>query len=125
MEIGFIISLIVVFIFVFIILAIMIPFDRKYVVRENRKINYKKMNVYLRWNTFDTVTIALAAYTIICVQILNLLLSFGETIQNPYVQFFTNQSQVWVIVTFAYFISRLTATLKSIQAHYGGTNEKD
>ena len=122
---GFIISLIVVFIMIAIILIIMIPFNRKYIVRENRKVNYKKTTIYLRWNRFDTLTVVLAGYTILCVQILNLLISSGLSVENSFVQFFTNQSQAWVIVTFCYFISRITATLKSIQAHYGDTNEQN
>ncbi|MFJ7951091.1 group-specific protein [Lysinibacillus sp. NPDC096418] len=102
-----------------IILALVIPMDRKYVVRENRKINYKKTTIYLRWNVFDTLTLVLAIYTIICVQALNMLLSFGQTVENPYVQFFTNQSQVWVIVVVVYLVSRVSITLKSIKAHWG------
>ncbi|WP_457812764.1 group-specific protein [Lysinibacillus fusiformis] len=102
-----------------IILALVIPLDRKYVVRENRKINYKKTTIYLRWNVFDTLTLVLSIYTILCVQALNFLLTAGQTIENPYVQFFTNQSQAWVIVIVAYLVSRVSITLKSIKAHWG------
>ena len=116
---GFIISLIVGAIGIIVILATLIPFFRKYIVRENGKINYKKTTIYLRWNVFDTVTLLLAIYTIICVQVLNILLSSGETIENPYVQFSTNQAQVWVIVMVVYFVMRISATLKSIKAQFG------
>lgn len=116
---GFIISLIVGAIGIIVILATLIPFFRKYIVRENGKINYKKTTIYLRWNVFDTVTLLLAIYTIICVQMLNILLSSGETIENPYVQFSTNQAQVWVIVMVVYFVMRISATLKSIKAQFG------
>src|SRR5699024_8797709 len=109
---GFIISMVMMFIFIAVILAIMIPYDRKYIVRENGKVNYKKTTVHLRWNTFDTLTIVLAIYTIICVQILNFLISSGENIDNPYVQFFTNQSQAWVIVTILYLFVRIHTILK-------------
>lgn len=54
-------------------------------------------------------------YACICVQALNILVSTGETIQNPYVQFFTNQSQVWIIVASGYLISRISLTLKGIK----------
>lgn len=47
---------------------------------------------------------------------LNILLSSGETIDNPYVQFFTNQAQAWIIVIVVYFVMRISATIKSIQA---------
>lgn len=96
--------------------AILIPFFRKYIVRENGKINYAKTVIYLRWNVFDTITLLLAIYTIVCVQGLNILLSSGETIDNPYVQFFTNQAQAWIIVIVVYFVMRISATIKSIQA---------
>lgn len=41
---GFIISLIVAAIGMIVIFATLIPFFRKYIVRENGKINYKKNN---------------------------------------------------------------------------------
>lgn len=119
MGIGFIVSLIVVGVWMIIILGITIPMDKKYVVRENGKINYKKTTIYLRWNVFDTLTLVLAIYTILCVQALNILLFLGKTIENPYVQFFTNQSQAWVIVIVLYLVSRVSMTLKSIKAHWG------
>lgn len=119
MGIGFIISLMITGVWIAIILGILIPFFRKYVVRENGKINYVKTTIYLRWNLFDTMTLVLAIYTIGCVQGLNLLLSAGETIDNPYVQFFTNQAQAWVIVMVGYFVARISATMKSIKARFG------
>ncbi|GEN29801.1 H+/gluconate symporter-like permease [Cerasibacillus quisquiliarum] len=126
MDIGWIISLIVTGIWIIVILMIVIPMDRKYIVRENRKINYKKTKILLRWNVFDTLTLIVAIYTIICVQALNFLLSSGETIENPFVQFFTNQSQAWVIVTICYLVSRVTMTLKAIKAHMkDATNENE
>lgn len=125
MGIGFIISMIIVGIAIIVIMMIMVPYDRKYIVREKRKINFKKTTIYLRWNVFDTLTLVVAIYTIICVQALNLLLSFGETIENPFVQFFTNQSQAWVIVTVVYLVTRVSLTLKSIKAHIGDLNNEE
>lgn len=125
MDIGWTVSLVVTGIFITIIMAIMIPYDRKYIVRENRKINYKKTTVFLRWNVFDSLTLVIAMYTIICVQALNFLLSSGETIENPFVQFFTNQSQSWVIVTILYLLSRVSVTLKSIKAHLEVENDQE
>ena len=119
MGIGFILSMIVMIIAIIIILVVIFPFERKYVVRENRKINYKKTTIYLRWNVFDTLSLLIAIYTIICVQVLNILISTGQTIENPFVQFFTNQSQAWVIVTVAYLITRISATIKCIKANFG------
>ena len=123
MDTGFIISLIVGGIMMVMILVILIPLDRKYIVRKNGKINYAKTTIYLRWNVFDTVTLILAIYTIVCVQGLNLLLSFGETIDNPYVQFFTNQAQAWVIVMVVYFVMRISGTIKSIKARFGDIDD--
>ncbi|MEK4700240.1 group-specific protein [Solibacillus sp. FSL R7-0668] len=122
---GFIVSLIVVAIWMIIIFAIMIPYNNKYIKRKNKKIDYEKTKIYLRWNVFDTLTLTLAIYTIICVQVLNFLISSGENVENPYVQFFTNQSQVWVIVTVGYLVTRITTTLKSIKAQFGDINESD
>ncbi|MRG85733.1 group-specific protein [Salinibacillus xinjiangensis] len=119
MGIGWIVSLIVAGVIGILIMAITIPLDRKYVVRENGKINYKKTTIYLRWNVFDTLTLILAIYTIICVQVLNVFVTNGHTVENPYVQFFTNQSQAWTIVTIAYLISRLSMTLKAIKVRWG------
>lgn len=124
MGIGFIISLGVIGVAISVILSVLIPVSRKYIVRENGKINYAKTTIYLRWNVFDTVTITLAIYTIICVQTLNILLSAGETIENPFVQFFTNQAQAWVIVMVLYFISRISATMKSIKARFGEMDDE-
>ncbi|TMW71058.1 group-specific protein [Alteribacter natronophilus] len=116
---GFIVSMIVAGVMLIVILSIAIPMDRKYIVRENRRINYRKTTIFLRWNYFDTLTVVLAVYTVICVQILNFLISGGYTVENNYVQFFTNQSQAWTLVTMIYFVMRLTNTYKSIRAHYG------
>jgi H+/gluconate symporter-like permease len=120
---GWIVSLTVAGILMAIIMAIAIPMDKKYVVREKGKINYKKTTIYLRWNVFDTMTLSLAIYTIICVQVLNFLVSTGQTIDNPYVQFFTNQSQAWTLVTILYLISRVSMTLKTIKERWGDAIE--
>ena len=119
MGIGFKVSLIVSLFEMLVLFSILIPFFKKHIVRENKKINYAKTTVYLRWNVFDTITLILAIYTIVCVQVLNILLSSGQTIENPYVQFFTNQAQAWVIVMVVYLIMRISATLKSIKARFG------
>jgi len=119
MDTGWIVSLIVAGVLLVLILAIAIPMDRKHIVREKGKINYKKTKVYLRWNVFDTLTLILAIYSIICVQILNFLVSSGETVENVFVQFFTNQAQVWTLVSILYLISRVSMTLKSIKERWG------
>ncbi|MDM5234084.1 group-specific protein [Lysinibacillus pakistanensis] len=119
MGIGWIVSLIVGGIMMVVIIVIAISLERKYIVRENGKINYKKTTIFLRWNVFDTLTIVLSIYTILCVQSLNMLVSSGQTVENPYVQFFTNQSQVWVTVDILYLVFRVSNTMKSIKAHWG------
>ncbi|MED4401628.1 group-specific protein [Metabacillus fastidiosus] len=123
MDTGWIVSLIVGGVLMILILAIAIPMDRKYIVRENGKINYRKTKIFLRWNVFDTLSLSLAIYSIICVQALNFLISKGETIENVFVQFFTNQAQVWTIVAFMYVITRLSMTLKSIKERWGDNIE--
>ncbi|MER2111953.1 group-specific protein [Solibacillus isronensis] len=116
---GFKVSLIAVAVEMLVLFSILIPFFRKHIVRENKKINYAKTTIFLRWNVFDAVTLILAVYTIVCVQALNILLSFGKTIENPYVQFFTNQAQAWVIVMVVYLVMRISFALKSIKARFG------
>lgn len=116
MGIGFKISMITAGIIMAIIFSIVMPFERKYVVRKNGyEIDFAKTKVYFRWNVFDTVSVCLAIYACICVQVLNILVSSGFTIQNPYVQFFTNQAQVWTLVSIIYLISRISLTLKGIK----------
>lgn len=119
MGIGWIVSLSIGAIISGVYVAIAISLDRKYIVRENGKINYEKTTIFLRWNVIDTFTLILSIYTILCVQVLNMLVSTGQTIENPYVQFFTNQSQVWVIVDILYLVIRVSNTMKSIKAHWG------
>lgn len=113
---GFIISGVVVVVLMIVILGILIPFDKKYIVRKKgNKIDFTKTKVYFQWNVFDTISVCLAVYACICVQVLNILVSCGFMIQNPYVQFFTNQSQVWTLVAIGYLISRISLTLKGIK----------
>ncbi|MDQ0257981.1 hypothetical protein J2S74_005444 [Evansella vedderi] len=116
---GWIVSMIVAGVVCIVILAIAIPMDRKYVVREYGKINYKKTKIFLRWNVFDTLTICLAIYSLLCVQVLNLLITSGATVENVFVQFFTNQAQAFTIVSMVYLISRVSMTLKSIKERWG------
>ena len=74
---------------------------------------------------FDTLRLVVALYTIVCVQVLNILITSGKTIENPFVQFFTNQAQGWVIVTIAYLVTRVSITLKSIKAHIGDLHDEE
>lgn len=118
MDIGWIISLLVAGVIIIIILSVVISMERKFIIRENGKINYRKTTIFLRWNVFDTLTLILAIYTIICVQILNILVSSGKTIDSSYVQFFMNQSQVWTLVSIIYLIVRVSSTLKTIKERW-------
>jgi len=119
MGIGWIVSLSIGGIISAVYVAIAISLDRKYIVRENGKINYKKSTIFLRWNVLDTLILFLSIYTILCVQALNMLVSSGQTVENPFVQFFTNQSQVWVTVDILYLVIRVSNTMKAIKAHWG------
>ena len=67
MNSGFIVSLVFSIVMLLIILPIAISMERKHIVREKGKIDYKKTKIYLRWNAFDTITISAAVYLIICV----------------------------------------------------------
>ncbi|CAG9611377.1 hypothetical protein BACCIP111899_00549 [Bacillus rhizoplanae] len=116
MAIGFKVSMITAGIMMVVMFSIIIPFDKKYIVRKKgNKIDFTKTKVYFRWNVFDTISVCVAIYACLCVQALNFLVSSGLTIQNPYVQFFTNQAQVWTLVASIYLISRISLTLKGIK----------
>ena len=116
MAIGFKVSMITGGIIMIVMFSIIFPFDKKHVVRkEGYKIDFIKTKIYFRWNIFDTISVCLAVYACICVQALNILVSSGFTIQNPYVQFFTNQAQVWTLVASIYLVSRISLTLKGIK----------
>ncbi|MDC2864942.1 hypothetical protein [Bacillus sp. BP-3] len=115
-AIGFKVSMIMLACTMIIIFSILIPFDKKYIVRKaGNKIDFTKTKVYFRWNVFDTISVCIAVYACICVQVLNFLVLSGLTVKNPYVQFFTNQSQIWTIVASLYLISRISLTLKGIK----------
>jgi len=115
-PIGYRVSMLTAGVIMGVMFSIIIPFDRKHIVRKNGyKIDFTKTKVYFRWNVFDTISICLALYACICVQALNTLVTMGFTIQNPYVQFFTNQSQLWIFIAIAYLISRISLTLKGIK----------
>ncbi|MCP8968140.1 hypothetical protein [Ectobacillus ponti] len=116
MTTGWIASLIVAGVMIVLILAIVIPFDRKYIVRDaRRKIDFQQTKVFFRWNVFDTLSLILAAYAVICVQVLNFLVMGGHTITNNYVQFFTNQAQAWTLVAILYLVSRISLILKGLK----------
>ncbi|MGG2095086.1 hypothetical protein AB1283_21350 [Bacillus sp. S13(2024)] len=116
MAIGFKVSMITLASTMIVMFSILIPFDKKYIVRKaGNKIDFTKTKVYFRWNVFDTISVCVAVYACICVQVLNFLVSSGLTVQNPYVQFFTNQAQVWTLVASIYLISRISLTLKGIK----------
>ncbi|MGE7631895.1 hypothetical protein ACQKMZ_05930 [Bacillus paramycoides] len=116
MSIGFKVSMFTAGVMMSVMFSIIIPFDRKYIVRKKGyKIDFTKTKVYFRWNVFDTISVCLAVYACVCVQTLNILVLSGHTIQNPYVQFFTLQSQAWIIVASVYLISRISLTLKGIK----------
>ena len=116
MAIGFKVSMITAGIMMVVMFSILIPFDKKYIVRKKgNKVDFTKTKVYFRWNVFDTISACLAAYACLCVQVLNFLVVSGLTIQNPYVQFFTNQAQVWTLVASLCLIIRLSLTLKGIK----------
>lgn len=120
MGIGYIISLATMLVLMIFISFIMIPFDRKHIVRHaNRKIDFSKTTIYFRWNRFDTLTLCLVIYVVLCAQILHVLIASGYDVQNPFVQFLTNQTQTWIIVISLYLLTRITNTLKAIKERWG------
>ena len=87
-----------------VLFSIIIPFDRKHIVRKNGyKIDFTKTKVYFRWNVFDTISVCLALYACICASV-KYLVAMGFTIQNPYVQFYKSITIV-DFIAIAYLIS--------------------
>lgn len=124
MSVGTVSSLVVSFtMLIGIIVFVAVPMERKLIRKANRKIDFKQTAVYFRWNRFDTLTVGLAAYAYFCVVGLFLLVTTGKTFENNYVRFFATQAQTWVLITFLYFISRVSLTLKGIKERWPDDTE--
>ncbi|MEC3078073.1 hypothetical protein P9Z25_26770, partial [Bacillus tropicus] len=56
-PIGYRVSMLTAGVIMGVMFSIIIPFDRKHIVRKNGyKIDFTKTKVYFRWNVFDTIS---------------------------------------------------------------------
>ncbi|MCP3741942.1 hypothetical protein [Rossellomorea sp. BNER] len=116
MDTGYLLSLIITPVLITIILSILIPMEKKYIVRKEKcKIDYEKSKIIFRWNRFDYVSIAVAIYATLNTLTLFFLIADGEDFTNSFVQFTSNQAQAWTFVGFLYFIIRISQILKGIK----------
>jgi 4-hydroxybenzoate polyprenyltransferase len=115
---GWIVSSAVIVVLAVFIFVVSAALYRQIVRKPDRSIDYARSPVIFRWNRWDTMTIGLGAYSVLCVFLLFLLLASGITIDNPFVQFFAHQGMVWSIVSFAYFIVRISLILKGIKERW-------
>jgi hypothetical protein len=116
MDTGYLLSLIITPVLITIILSILIPMEKKYIVRKEKcKIDYEKSKIIFRWNRFDYVSIAVAIYATLNTLTLFFLIADGEDFTNSLVQFTSNQAQAWTFVGFLYFIIRISQILKGIK----------
>jgi len=77
-PIGYRVSMLTAGVIMSVVFSIIIPFDRKHIVRKKgNKIDFTKTKVYFRWNVFDTISVCLALYACICVQVLIFFSSNG------------------------------------------------
>lgn len=82
------------------------------------KIDFRKSDVYFRWNRWDTVMVLAAAYTFFCICGLLVFLLRGDNINHPWIQFFIHQTFVFSLITWGWYISRIAITLRGIRERW-------
>jgi hypothetical protein len=115
---GSMISLCFTFVFILVVATVGLSLEKKIVRTPKKKIDLRKSHVLFRWNRFDTLTIVFAGYAFLCTACLFFLLTAKKDFTDSYVQFFSNQAFTWVLVSFIYFISRVSLLLKGIKERW-------
>lgn len=118
MELGWMISTIVVAI-LGTLFAVIIGTMNKRVVRDAKgDIDFSKSNLYFQWTRWDYTIIVAAIYTFLCITGLLLFLLRGDTIDSPWIQFFIHQTFVFSMITFLWFITRIAFVFKGIKKRW-------
>lgn len=117
-SIGWIISSVIVAIISIVFSVVIVSLQKKVVKKPNGKIDFTKTDIYFRWTRWDTVNIICAGYSFISFLGTLVLVSSGETIDNPWVQFFIHQAFVFTTLSFGWLISRIAYTLKGIKERW-------
>jgi len=115
---GWVISSIVAAMFGSISSIIIAPLNKKVVRDVYGKVDFTKTNLYFFWTRWDYVMIITAIYSFLCLVGLLIFLLKGDNIQQPAVQFFIHQTVILIPVTFGWFISRITLTLRGIKQRW-------
>ncbi|MET3697088.1 hypothetical protein SAMN05877753_101334 [Bacillus oleivorans] len=97
---------------------LIVSLQKRVMKKPNGQIDFKKTDIYFIWTRWDTVNIICALYAFICILCLLIFLSAGESIENPWVQFFIHQGFVFTTLAFAWLISRVAFTLKGIKERW-------
>lgn len=118
MDTGWIVSSIVVAILSIVFAGVIISLQRKVVKKPNGKVDFHKTEIYFRWTRWDTINTIAAVYSFGCFLVLVILVSSGENVENPYVQFFMHQAFVFTTITFGWLISRTAITIKGIKERW-------
>lgn len=99
--------------------AIIIGTMNKKVVRDAKgDIDFSKSDIYFYWTRWDYTIIIAALYTFLCIIGLLAFLLRGDNIDSPWVQFFIQQTFVFSLVTFIWFISRIAFVFKGIKKRW-------
>ena len=99
--------------------AILVMTMNKKVVRNTRgDIDFSKSDIYFYWTRWDYVIILAAVYSFLCISGLLLFLLRGDNIDSPWIQFFIHQTFVFSLLTFIWFITRITFVFKGIKERW-------
>ncbi|MCM3741992.1 hypothetical protein M3210_17210 [Oceanobacillus luteolus] len=101
------------------IFAIAIGTMNKKVVRNKLgNIDFSKSDIYFRWTRWDYVIIVAAVYTFLCITGLLLFLIRGDNFESPWIQFFIQQTFLFSLLTFVWFITRIAYIFKGIKERW-------
>ncbi|WP_042464173.1 hypothetical protein [Neobacillus dielmonensis] len=99
--------------------AILIATMNKKVVRDYKgNIDFCKSDIYFYWTRWDYTIILAAVYTFLCIMGLFIFLLRGDNIKSPWIQFFLHQTFVFSLITFIWFITRISYVFKGIKERW-------
>ena len=115
MPIGFKVSMITAGVMMIVMFSIIIPFDRKHIVRKmDIKLILRKQKYIFAGMYLIRFRLAGSVCMYMCASIKYFSFNRRDN-SKPVCSIFTNQSQVWIIVASGYLISRISLTLKGIK----------
>ncbi|MGP4041874.1 hypothetical protein ACTWP4_18530 [Gracilibacillus sp. D59] len=118
MQLGFMISTIFSVVLGSVFAIIIATLNKKVVKDRQKKIDFKKSDIYFYWTRWDYVTIICAAYAFICIVGLAVCLLMEKTIDNNWVQFFLHQAFMFSLLSSIWFITRIAYVFKGIKERW-------